>query len=142
MRPAVDIAAGDQNVVTPQYVRQHGVDGRHAAVEIPSEVITRLRSGFDFDDLIRQRHRRRVQQSRVDFEQQLFALKGIFDPFGTGVDVRRRAGDNGVGREQRRDVVEDGVRSLGRDGRRAVAEPLVRTARGVLQRIEQLGQLK
>ena len=47
-----------------------------------------------------------IQQPRVNLQQQLFALKRVFDPFGAGIDIRGRAGDHRVGREDGRHIVE------------------------------------
>ena len=138
---AIDVAAGQHDVARADQVRERGVDRRHAGIEIPGEVGAglgaRLRARCDW------RGRSRwVEQARVDLVQQLATLEGIFDPLGAGIDVGGRARDHGRRAEQRRDIVEQGIRALGTRRAHIIDQRLVGRAQRVLQGVEHLGELE
>ncbi len=138
----VDVAAGEHDVLVAEEVGERGIDRRHAGVEVPGEVIRRVRPGLQIDDMVGQTDRGRIEQAGVDLVEQLLALEGVLDPLRARIDVGCGASDHGCGAEQRRHVVEQRIRPLG-DGRgRIVHDRLVRGAQRVLQRIEHFGQLK
>ena len=102
--------AGNQDVVAAQQVRKHSVDRGHAAVEVPGQVLAGVGAGLQVHNVVGQRNRRRVQETAVDLQQQLFPLEGVFDPLGAGAltellldelaqlgvkTLRRRAEGNG-----------------------------------------------
>ena len=51
---AIDVATGDDNIVTSKHVGQDGVNRRHAAVKVPSKVLTCILAGAEIDDMIGQ----------------------------------------------------------------------------------------
>src|SRR5437660_1673721 len=83
-----------------------------------------------------------IEQARIDFEQRFAALEGVIDPFGAGIKISGRASDHGSGRENGGDVVEERIGSFGQLIGLALDQRLVSEAKRVLERVEQLGQLK
>ncbi len=139
---AVDVAAGDEDIVAAQQVCQRGVDGGHATVKVPGQIIARVGTGFKIDDVIRQRNAGRVEQPRVDLQHEILAGEGVFDPLRTGVDIGRRPRDDGCRGKDGRNVVEDRVRTLGHLRRAGHFQGLIALPKRLLKIIEQFRQLE
>ena len=139
---AVDVPAGDDDVPVPDEVAEGGVDGGHPAVEVPGEVLVGVGAGFEVHDVVGEGDGGGVEEAGVDFEHEFLALEGVGDPFGAGEDVGGGAGDDGGGGEDGGDVVEDGVGAFGGLGGLVVSERLVAFAEGLLEVVEELGDLE
>src|SRR5206468_11502614 len=79
---------------------------------------------------------------RINLQQRLAALKSIIDPFGAGVKIGRRSGNDWCRRKNRRDVVEDWVRPFCQPIGLAFHQRLIRVPKRVLECVEQLRQLE
>ncbi len=139
---AIDIAAGQHDILIADEMGQRAVDRRHAGIEVPGEILARKGSRLHIDDMIGKAHRCGIEQARIDLMQQLLTLEGILDPFDTGIEIGGRAGDHRRGREDRRHIVENGVGAARRLGPCLAGQRLVGLAHRRLQIIEHLGELE
>src|SRR5207249_10287908 len=106
---AVNVARTENDVLITEKVAQRGIDGRHAGIKVPRHVFAREGAALDIDDMIGEGDRRGIEQARIDLKERLPALKGIINPFGAGIKVSRRARDDGGGRKNGGDVVENRI---------------------------------